>query len=111
MRDDDRRRAADVRRLTAGRLTVRELTKCLTGQDCFGPNNEIVKAFNTVGNDLKNGLGESNDLVVATKPIVEGVKHFTNEVAKVEQQIRQGAGQVVRSIPVVGPVLCGIFGC
>jgi len=80
---------------TAGRLTVRELTKCLTGQDCFGPNNEIVKAFNTVGNDLTHGLGEKHDLVVATKPIIEGVAHLSNEIAK---GFQQGVGGLFKPV-------------
>jgi hypothetical protein len=37
---------------TAGRLTARELTKCFTTKDCFGPNNTIVKYFNNEFHDL-----------------------------------------------------------
>lgn len=67
---------------TAGRLTVRELTKCLSGkigQDCFGPNNTIVNAYATVFNDLKNCglgkgcLGEGNDIVKAAKALEKGI--------------------------------------
>lgn len=53
---------------TAGRLTIRELGKCLSGKigepgGCFGPGNDIVKAFTTVGSDLTHGLGPNNDIV------------------------------------------------
>ncbi|CAB3971773.1 hypothetical protein BCO9919_04975 [Burkholderia cenocepacia] len=53
---------------TAGRLTIRELGKCLSGKigepgGCFGPSNDIVKAFNTVGSDFSHGLGANNDIV------------------------------------------------
>ena len=66
---------------TAGRLTMAELTKCLSGrvgESCFGPGNTLVTAFNTVGNDLKNGLGESNDIVQAVK----GVERFVADAGK-----------------------------
>lgn len=50
-----------------GRLTERELRKCLTegigGDGCFGPNNDIVKALNSVGLDLGTRFGPNNDLV------------------------------------------------
>lgn len=67
---------------TAGRLTLKEFTQCLTGEigkDCFGKENTIVQAFRTVGNDLKNCpnggpcLGENNDIVIFTKRLEEGM--------------------------------------
>jgi hypothetical protein len=82
---------------TAGRLTVRELTKCFTGQDCFGPNNEIVKAFNTVSNDLQHGLGPNNDIVKAAKGV-------TDTAAQVKNTIVDGLKQT----PVVGPVVTAV---
>ncbi len=92
---------------TAGRLTVRELTKCLTGQDCFGPNNELVKAFNTVANDLTHGLGENNEIARATRPVVQGVEHLANEAGKVAQDVVQKATQPLKDAPIVGPVVTG----
>jgi hypothetical protein len=74
----------------AGRLTVKELTKCLSGQigtegGCFGPHNTIVEAFATVGHDLGNCLsggaclGPNNEIVKAAKAIEEGVSHLGHE--------------------------------
>lgn len=65
---------------TAGRLTLRELGKCLSGEigtegGCFGPNNTIVVAFKTVTNDLGNCLnggpclGKNNDIVKAAEAV------------------------------------------
>ncbi|SDA34243.1 hypothetical protein SAMN02799622_05739 [Methylobacterium sp. UNC378MF] len=50
---------------TAGRLTLKELTQCLSGGSCFGPNNTIVKFYTTAFNDLLHGPGANNDIVVA----------------------------------------------
>ena len=77
---------------TAGRLTLREFQKCLggkIGKDCFGKNNTIVKAFLTIGNDLKNCfgggpcLGESNDVVKGVEAIGDGLEHLGGEAKKV----------------------------
>ncbi|MDP3527642.1 MAG: hypothetical protein Q8S27_23955, partial [Hoeflea sp.] len=57
---------------TAGRLTVRELTKCFTGEigkDCFGPNNTIVATLRNYYSDLLNGPGENNDIVNAFQEV------------------------------------------
>jgi hypothetical protein len=57
---------------TAGRLTIRELTKCFSGQigtDCFGPNNTIVKYLNDEFNDLTHGPGRNNEIVKAIEAI------------------------------------------
>jgi|GEM_PF-3378817 len=59
---------------TAGRLTVRELTKCFSGEigkDCFGPNNTIVKTLNNAYKDLTEGPGENNELVKAIRAVGE----------------------------------------
>jgi len=59
---------------TAGRLTVRELTKCFTGEigkDCFGPNNTIVKTLNNAYSDLTQGPGENNEIVKAIRAVEE----------------------------------------
>jgi len=59
---------------TAGRLTTRELIKCLNGQvgkDCFGPNNTIVVGLKNVYSDLTKGPGENSDIVKAVRSIGE----------------------------------------
>lgn len=85
----------------AGRLTIRELQKCLSGQiggegGCFGPNNEIVKAVNTVANDLTHGLGENNDIRVAlgkvTEPLKQLVNGFVNGVQHATEQVGNAVG-------------------
>jgi hypothetical protein len=50
---------------TAGRLTLKELTQCLSGGSCFGPNNTIVKAYTNAFNDLLHGPGQGNEYVKA----------------------------------------------
>ena len=57
---------------TAGRLTLRELTKCFTGQigkDCYGPNNTIVVTLRNAVNDLTHGPGENNEVVKAVRAV------------------------------------------
>jgi hypothetical protein len=59
---------------TAGRLTIRELTKCFSGQigkDCFGPNNTFVVTLSNAFNDLTKGPGENNEVVKAVKAVQE----------------------------------------
>ena len=77
---------------TAGRLTVRELTKCLSGkigQDCFGPNNTLFATYKTIGADLqscltgKPCLGENNEIVKAAKAMEEGIAHLGHEAENV----------------------------
>jgi len=51
---------------------VNELNK---GADGFGPNGAIIKAVNTVANDLQNGLGPNNDLVRAWETIRNDLTH------------------------------------
>jgi hypothetical protein len=56
----------------AGRLTLRELTKCFTGtigKDCFGPNNTIVKDLTNAFNDVIHGPGQNNEIVKAVRAI------------------------------------------
>ena len=57
---------------TAGRLTVRELTKCYSGKigkDCFGPNNTLVKGVTNASKDLTEGPGENAEVVKAMREI------------------------------------------
>jgi hypothetical protein len=90
-----------------GQLTARELNKCLSDgiggdEGCFGnnnsvlvalrnmesdlrrgglgPNNDLVRAVNTVRNDLINGPGPNNDLVRATNQIGQAFQHVGQQV-------------------------------
>lgn len=78
---------------TAGRLTLRELGKCLSGKigtddGCFGPNNSIVVAFKTVGHDLEscvNGgdcLGRNNDIINALAEIGGGLRDLGDSLQR-----------------------------
>jgi hypothetical protein len=53
----------------AGRLTIRELTKCFTSGDCFGPNNTVTKTLTNAFNDITHGPGPNNEIVKAIKAI------------------------------------------
>lgn len=95
----------------AGRLTIRELTKCLTGtigKDCFGPSNTIVAAFNTVANDLSNCfsggecLGDSNDIVMAGKKVEEIIGDLGTAAGDIWNSFTRGD---------VGKAICNLFGC
>jgi hypothetical protein len=53
---------------TAGTLTVRELTKCFSGEigkDCYGENNSFRKTLEDGFADITRGPGENNDIVKA----------------------------------------------
>jgi hypothetical protein len=78
----------------AGRLTLRELGKCLSGKigtedGCFGPNNTIVVAFKTVGHDLQSCasggdcLGRNNDIIDTLAKIGDGLQHLGNNMKSV----------------------------
>jgi len=81
---------------TAGRLTVRELTKCLNGkvgQDCFGPNNTIVVGLRNAYNDVLHGPGENND-IVKTLGSVRELTGGPNSVINNPSQIWGGPNSV-----------------
>lgn len=90
---------------TGGRLTIRELTKCVGGQigeDCFGPNNTIRKYYETMFNDLTKGPGPSNDIIVtinavgkSLQDVGKGVEHVGNEIKKEGEKLAQRAGEVL----------------
>ncbi len=70
---------------TGGRLTIRELGKCLGGQvgkDCFGPNNTIRKYYEGIWNDLTKGPGPNNEVVKVVDVIGKGVEHLGQEAGK-----------------------------
>lgn len=79
-----------------GRLTLRELQKCLSGEigkegGCFGPNNTLVKTLNDIGRDLREGPGATNDLVVAVGQVEQGLNKLGEEVSKGLQRIGEDA--------------------
>jgi hypothetical protein len=81
---------------TAGRLTVRELTKCLTGQigkDCFGPNNTLRKWLDGEFNDLTRGPGKNNEIVKAINAIGE-VTGGPNSVINKPEQLLGGPNSI-----------------
>ena len=80
---------------TAGRLTLRELTKCFTGGSCYGPDNTIVRAFTTAFNDLLHGPGANNDIIVALHKL-EQVSGGPNSVINNPGQIFGGDNSVFR---------------
>jgi hypothetical protein len=77
---------------TGGRLTIRELFKCVQGrigESCFGPNNTIRKFFENAFHDLLNGPGEGNDIVKGlnevrnfAQGIGDGMAHARDELDK-----------------------------
>lgn len=70
---------------SGGRLTIRELGKCLTGKvgtDCFGPDNTIIKFYTGMWNDLTKGPGPNNEVVKAVNVIGKGVEHLGQEAGK-----------------------------
>lgn len=61
-----------------GQLTAIELNKCYSngvgGPDgCFGPNNTIVQSMSLTGNYLAQVFGPNNDLVRAYRTVVEDI--------------------------------------
>ena len=84
---------------TAGRLTIRELTKCFTGEigkDCFGPNNTIVKTLNNAFNDITHGPGENSDVVKAIKAISE-ITGGPNSVINYPGQLAGGPNSLINN--------------
>ena len=82
---------------TAGRLTVREFTKCLGGEigkDCFGPNNTIVVGLNNAFRDLTQGPGRNNDVVRAVQFIVDATGGGPNSFVRNPSQIWGGPNSV-----------------
>ena len=76
----------------AGRLTVREITKCFSGQigkDCFGKNNTVVNYFEDEFHDLTQGPGRDNEIVKAVTAIIQ-VSGGPNSVVNNPGQILGG---------------------
>lgn len=96
---------------TAGRLTARELGKCLSGEigkegGCFGPNNDLVKAFNTQMNDILHGPGPNNDIVKAFAPLASAITGIGRGVSSALQRT---ADDFKRGD--IGRTICGWLGC
>lgn len=96
---------------SAGRLTARELGKCLSGEigkdgGCFGPNNDLVKAFNTQINDLLHGPGPNNDIVNALAPVTAALadigRNVSSALRRAEDDFKRGD---------IGRTICGWLGC
>jgi hypothetical protein len=84
---------------TAGRLTVRELTKCFTGEigkDCFGPNNSIVKGLSDAFEDLTHGPGENNEVVKAIRVVGE-LTGGPNSVINNPGQLAGGSNSMINN--------------
>lgn len=96
---------------TAGRLTVAELTKCMSGEigtegGCFGPNNTIVKTINNIAKDLTQGLGPGNELVKAFGAVSGALKDVGGKVSEGLQHLGREAKRGD-----IGRTVCNWFGC
>lgn len=96
---------------TAGRLTVAELTKCMSGEigtdgGCFGPNNTVVKTINNIAKDLTEGLGPGNELVKAFGPITEVIKDVGG---KITEDLQRLGNEAKRGD--IGRTICNWFNC
>ena len=81
---------------TAGTLTVREITKCISGQvgkDCFGPNNTIRLALDNSFRDLTQGPGKNNEIVKAIDAIGD-VTGGPNSIVNNPGQLLGGGGSI-----------------
>lgn len=95
---------------TAGRLTLRELQKCIAGgmklgtDDCYGKNNTIRKYYDslfklyadagkTAYHDLTKGLGKNNEFRVAGRKIDAFRQNVSKEIAKVGERAIEFARQ------------------
>ena len=68
---------------TAGRLTIRELTKCFASgfKDCYGPNNEIVKAVNGIGKSTEKAVQDAGKSIEkATQDTGKAIETATHDV-------------------------------
>ncbi|SPO69489.1 hypothetical protein [Pseudomonas sp. JV241A] len=103
---------------TAGRLTVAELTKCMSGQigqegGCFGPNNTIVKTLNNAIHDLTHGLGDGNDLVKGYQELQEIGNKLVVRLVDLGRTVGRVLDDIVNEAKRgdVGRTLCNWFGC
>jgi hypothetical protein len=84
---------------TAGQLTIRELTKCFTGEigkDCYGPNNTIVVWFTDEFSDLTKGPGKNNEIVKALQTVAE-VTGGPNSVLNNPGQLTGGHNSLINN--------------
>ncbi|MBZ9857073.1 hypothetical protein LB566_25095 [Mesorhizobium sp. CA13] len=84
---------------TAGRLTLRELTKCFKGkigEDCFGRNNTIVAGVRNALHDLTQGPGKNNEVIKAIAAL-DDLTGGDNSVINNPGQILGGPNSLVRN--------------
>lgn len=96
---------------TAGQLTIRELTKCLSGEigkpgGCFGPGNTIVKHYTNIFNDMTKGLGPNNELR-------KGAEALGGAIGDVGKGLEREAKNLLREAKRgdVGKAVCRMLGC
>ncbi|MGZ3766704.1 MAG: hypothetical protein ACXVA2_18715 [Mucilaginibacter sp.] len=108
---------------TGGRLTAMELQKCIDhgiGKDgCFGPNNEIVKALRSVGQQLNSSLGENNSIAMTWNNSVTDISEGpgpNNDIARtlsnVANDLNNGPGRgndIVQGVDKVIPGFADLF--
>ncbi len=86
---------------TGGRLTVRELGKCITGrigEDCFGPNNTIVHYYTNAWNDLTRGPSKSNEVIKALRALEDVGKGFEDAGQQVAQTFENVGRELERGV-------------
>jgi hypothetical protein len=95
---------------TAGRLTVRELTKCFTGGSCFGPNNTMVRAVrelaggkNSVINRPEQILGGRNSFFRKPEQVFGGRHSAVNEFFRKPLGGRNSTPNQILRKPLGGP--------
>jgi hypothetical protein len=81
---------------TAGRLTIRELTKCFASgfKDCYGPNNEIVKAVNGIGKSTEKAVQDAGKSIeTATQDTGRAIETAAHDVGKTGEKAVQDVGK------------------
>lgn len=103
---------------TAGRLTIAELTKCLSGEigkegGCFGPNNTIVLTLTNAFNDMTRGLGENNEITIAYRQLGDIGKQLNNALTDIGRGIGKAAERIVDDLrrSDIGKAACNIGIC
>jgi hypothetical protein len=99
---------------TAGRLTVRELTKCIEhgigGEGCFGDNNELVGRNGFVVRNLAALGGGPNSMVRNPVQILGGPNSVFNNPHQLLGGPNSFPNQVLRNVPSPPPIQVGSVG-
>lgn len=81
-----------------GRLTARELSKCLTngigGRGCFGTNNDIVKALSALGVDMSAHYGPNNTIVKTWNNAINDLRNGPGNNNEVTKAFRNAANDI-----------------